>query len=537
LTDEHVYSRRYWTLGVLCLSLLITFMGNTSLNVAIPALSRELHASTSQLQWAVTSYSLVFAGLLFTTGALSDRFGRKGALQLGLVGYVVMATLATLSTEMWQLIACRALMGACAALIMPATLSILVNVFPPEERPKAIGIWSGVTGAAGSLGQVFTGWLVTHFWYGSVFLATIPMIVVALVAGFLLVPTSRDPNQTRLDPTGALLSIVGIGSVVFALIEGPEQGWTGPTSLGALVLGTSSLVAFVLWERRVEFPMLDMSFFRNRAFTTGTAGMILVFAALHGVNFLLSQFFQLVLDYSPLSAAARFLPFAPIMMVVAYNAPWVVARIGAHRAVSAGMALLSIGFVLMLGFDTGTSYGFVLFAITFQVVGASLAISPMTGAIMSAVPPDRAGVGSAMNDTSRELGTTLGVAMLGAIAASTFSRDVVDAVSGLSPADAAVARTSLGAALETAQHLPAAAAARLTDAAQSAFMNGMHVAAIGGAILCAVASLAVLRFLPTTIAHRGAMKNGLQSAENAAELTLGGTPPLFADTADDQVHS
>jgi EmrB/QacA subfamily drug resistance transporter len=537
MTEEHVYERRYWTLAVLCLSLLITFMGNTSLNVAIPALSRELHASTSQLQWAITSYSLVFAGLLFTTGALSDRFGRKGCLQLGLLGYVAIASLATLSTEMWQLITCRCLMGACAAQIMPSTLSILVNVFPPEERPKAIGIWAGVTGAAGALGQLFTGWLLTHFWYGSVFLATIPMIVIALVAGFFFVPTSRDPNQTRLDPLGALLSMVGVSAVVFALIEGPEKGWTGGTAVGAILVGGAGLIGFVLWERHVETPMLDMAFFRHRAFSTGTAGMILVFAAMYGVNFLFVQYFQLVLGYSPLSTAVRFLPMAPIMMLVAPNAPRIVARIGAHRAVSLGMALLSVGFVLLTRLDTDTSYWFVLFAISFQVVGGGLTTSPLTGAIMSAVPPNRAGVGSAMNDTSRELGTALGVAVLGSLAASTFGRDIVGAVSGLSPADSAAARTSLGAALDTARHLPAASARGLVDAAEGAFMSGIHVAAWGGAILCALASLAVLRFLPRTLAHRGAMKNAVQSAENVAELTFGGAPPLFADTADDQVHS
>ncbi|HEY7106674.1 MAG TPA: MFS transporter, partial [Acidimicrobiia bacterium] len=205
--SQGLYQRRWWTLGVLCLSLLIVFVGNSSLNVTIPTLSRELDATTSQLQWVVAAYSLTFAGLLFTAGALGDRFGRKGALQLGLLGFLVAALLASMSTEMWQLIACRALMGACAAFIMPSTLSILVNVFPPNERATAIAIWAGVIGAAGAIGPLASGWLLGRYWFGSVFLVNVPFIVAALVLGMFLVPKSKDPEEGRLDPVGAGLSI------------------------------------------------------------------------------------------------------------------------------------------------------------------------------------------------------------------------------------------------------------------------------------------------------------------------------------------
>src|SRR5436190_8031182 len=216
--ESRAYARRWWTLAVLCLSLLIVFVGNSSLNVTIPTLSRDLHASTSQLQWVIAAYSLVFAGLLFSSGALGDRYGRKGALQFGLVVYLVACVLATMSNAMWQLIACRALMGVGAAFIMPSTLSILVNVFPPEERTKAIAIWASVTGAAGAIGPVASGWLLGHFWYGSVFLVNVPILLTALIAGWFLVPKSRDPEQARLDPVGAVLSIVGVGSLVYGLI-------------------------------------------------------------------------------------------------------------------------------------------------------------------------------------------------------------------------------------------------------------------------------------------------------------------------------
>src|SRR3954454_18767062 len=229
-------ARRWWMLGVLCLSLLIVFVGNSSLNVAIPTLSRDLHATESQLQWVVASYSLVFAGLLFSTGALGDRFGRKGALQFGLVGFLFGATLAAASTAMWQLIASRAVMGAAAAFIMPSTLSIIVNVFPPNERTRAIAFWAATTGAAGAIGPVASGYLLGHFWYGSVFLVNVPIIVLALVLGFFLVPKSKDPEEAQLDPIGAGLSIIGISTLVYGLIEGPSNGWVSTTTLGAFAI-------------------------------------------------------------------------------------------------------------------------------------------------------------------------------------------------------------------------------------------------------------------------------------------------------------
>jgi MFS family permease len=219
-----VYRRRWWILVALCLSLLIIFVGNTSLNVAIPTLSRELHATESQLQWVIAAYSLVFAGLLFTAGAIGDRYGRKGALQFGLVVFLISCIGATLSHSTWQLIACRGLMGVGAAFIMPSTLSILVNVFPPDERTKAISAWAAVAGCAGLIGPVASGFLLTHFWYGSVFLVNIPIVTTAFIAGWFLLPKSRDPEEAQLDPFGSLLSIVGIVSIVYGLIEAPEHG-------------------------------------------------------------------------------------------------------------------------------------------------------------------------------------------------------------------------------------------------------------------------------------------------------------------------
>jgi EmrB/QacA subfamily drug resistance transporter len=534
MTDvEAIHARRWWTLGVLCLSLLIVFVGNSSLNVAIPTLSRDLDASTSQLQWVVAAYSLVFAGLLFTAGALGDRFGRKGALQFGLVGFLVGVALASASTSIWQLIACRALMGACAAFIMPSTLSILVNVFGPEERAKAIAIWAGVTGGAGAIGPVASGWLLGHFWYGSVFLVNVPIILGALLLGAFLVPKSRDPEEASLDPIGAGLSIVGISSLVYGLIQAPDKGWSSTETIAAFVISALVLTLFVVWESRVDEPMLDMTYFRNPAFTTATGGMILVFLSMFGVMFLITQYFQLILGYSPLSTAVRFLPMAPIMMVVAPLTPRIIARLGANRTVATGMTLVSVGFVSFSFLGVDTSYSYVLVCMFLLVSGIALTMSPMTAAIMSAVPPRRAGAGSAMNDATRELGAALGVAVLGSVAASRYSSGIKGAIAHLSPADQASARTSLGSALETAARLPHDLGARLVADADRAFVSGIHFAALAGAVLAASAALLVLRFLPRQIAQHGAMRGPLEAAEDTAELGLAGVPPIFADTVDE----
>jgi EmrB/QacA subfamily drug resistance transporter len=536
VTEEPtLYARRWWTLGVLCLSLLIVFVGNSSLNVAIPTLSRVLHASQSQLQWVVAAYSLVFAGLLFTAGAIGDRFGRKGALQLGLLGYLCGAALASSSSAMWQLIASRALMGGCAAFIMPSTLSILVNVFPAHERAKAIAIWAGVTGAASAIGPVASGWLLGHFWYGSIFLVNVPIIVIALVLGFFLVPKSKDPEEGRLDPVGAGLSVVGVSALVYGLIQAPERGWSSAGTITSFMVGLLVLTLFVVWERHRREPMLDMAYFRNPAFSTATSGMILAFMSMFGVMFLITQYFQLILGYSPLSAALRLLPMAPIMMIVSPLTPRIVARIGANRTVATGMASIAVGFILFHFLNTQTAYLYVLFCMLWLVGGIALTMSPMTAAIMSAVPPRRAGAGSAMNDASRELGAALGVAVLGSIAASRFSSGIRPALSPLSATDRAAARGSLGTALQTAYRLPGDVASRLVGTADRAFVSGIHLAALGGALLAACSALLVLRFLPRQIAQHGAVRGPVEAAEDSAELGLAGVPPLFADTAAEAV--
>jgi EmrB/QacA subfamily drug resistance transporter len=528
---REVYARRWWILAVLCLSLLIVFVGNSSLNVAIPTLTRELGATTSQLQWVIAIYSLVFAGLLFSTGALGDRFGRKGALQLGLLLYLVGCLLATLSTAMWQLIGCRAVMGVGAAFIMPSTLSILVNVFPPEERTKAIAVWASVTGAAGAIGPVASGWLLGHFWYGSVFLINVPILIVALISGWFLVPKSRDPEQGQLDPVGAVLSIVGIVSLVYGLIQAPDEGWRSTPTLAAFAMAAVVLTLFVVWELRVDEPMLDIRYFRNPAFSTGSGGMMLAFMALYGMMFLITQYFQLILGYSALGAAVRFLPMAPIMVIVSPLTPRLTARFGANRTVACGMCGLGGGLAMLRAIGPHTPYPYVLAAFFFLVSGMALSMSPMTAAIMSAVPARRAGAGSAMNDATRELGAALGVAVMGSIAASQYAVHVDQLTSGLPAATRSAARTSLADALAATTRLPSAAGQTLRAGIERAFLDGVHLAVTVGAALALCAAAIVLRFLPRQLPTDTSLHGAVEAMEDTAELGLAGVMPAFADGA------
>jgi EmrB/QacA subfamily drug resistance transporter len=515
--------RRWWTLLVLCLSLIIVFVGNSSLNVAIPTLAKHLHASNSQLQWVVAAYSLVFAGLLFSAGAIGDRFGRKGALQLGLMIFLVGAVLAAVSNSISQLIACRALMGAAAAFIMPSTLSILVNVFPPHERTKAIAFWAATSGGAGALGPVASGYLLGHFWYGAVFLVNVPIIAIALTSGRFLVPRSRDPEKAPLDPLGAILSTVGIASLVYGLIQAPEHGWASSQSLGSFAIAIVLLTVFVAWELHADEPMLDMHLFRSPAFSAGSGGMILIFLAMFGVMFLITQYFQLILGYSPLGASLRFLPMSPIMVLVATRTPRLAARFGAHRIVAAGMTLAAVGLLMFRGLDIDTSYFYVLGSIVPLTTGIAMAMSPMTASIMSAVPSRRAGAGSAMNDATRELGAALGVAVLGSLAASRYSNSFARVLDTVPPASRASARTSLAGALNAAADVGEPGGRSIRLAAQQAFVNGIHFAVTIAACLAGLAAAVVLRFLP----HEASHESATDSAEHMAEFGVGGILPLF----------
>src|SRR3954462_6980550 len=329
MDEATTYQRRWWALAVMCVSLLVITLDNTILNVDLPALIRDTNASTSQLQWVIDGYTLVFAGLLLTTGAIGDRFGRKGALTAGLALFGVGSAMSGMAHTANQLAFTRAFMGIGAALIMPATLSLLSNVFSnPKERGRAIGVWAAVAGAGGSIGPLLGGLLLQHFWWGAVFLINIPVVIIAIIGGRLLLPTSRDPDAPKLDLIGAGLSIVGLVAVLWAIIEAPAKGWGDPLVAGTLLAGLIVIATFIAWELRSDHPMLDIRFFENRRFSAANAAITMVFFAMFGSMFLITQYLQTVLGFSAFEAGLRMLPMAGLMMLVAPFSPRLVERVG-----------------------------------------------------------------------------------------------------------------------------------------------------------------------------------------------------------------
>jgi len=494
--DPQVYAKRWWTLGVLCTSLMVLMIANTSMNIALPTLGKDLGASTSAQQWMVDAYSLVFAGLLFSAGAIGDRYGRKGSLQAGLLIFLSGSVFAALSHSAGAVIGGRAITGIGAALVMPSTLSILSNVFPAHERTRAIAIWAGISGAGAALGPVISGLLLEHFWWGSVFLINVPVVAFALIAGHRFVPTSRNPNESSLDIVGSLLSIAGIGSLVYAIIEAPDHGWSSSTSIAWFATAAVFLVAFVTYERRASDPMLDMHYFSDRRFSIASGSMSLVYFAMFGTMFLLTQYFQLVLGFATLEAGLKQLPFPIVLMTIAPNTPKIAARLGGNRMVGIGLSLVGLSLLGFTQFDRGTAYPFLALTMGVMAGGMAMTISPLTASIMSAVPPSRAGAGSAMNDTSRELGGALGVAVLGSLVASKFDTGIQSSVARLSAADRAEAQSSLAGAVQVARRLPGTAGSALVRGAQDAFLSGMHLAATLAGLVALVAASVAWRLLP-----------------------------------------
>lgn len=424
----------------MCLSLVVISLSNTSLNVALPTLARDLRTGPGALQWIVDAYSLVFAGSLLTAGAAGDRFGRRLALNAGLCVFGLASLLAALSSGTGQVVAARGLMGVGAALIMPATLSVIAHVFPPEERARAVAIWAGFSGAGGAAGSIVSGWLLEHFWWGSVFLSNVVAVVVALVAGAVLVPSTHERRHRRLDPLGAILSIVGLAILVYTIIEAPHVGWgSGRTGLG---LGVAAVVmwSFVRWERNVSEPMLDLGLFRNRSFTAAASTITLIFCVMYGMVFVITQYLQAVLGASPLEAGVRLLPLPIAFLVATPNSARVVRRWGMRRTICCGLSLLSLGMAFLSLAARLELYPLLALGLVVSAVGMALTTAPSTGAIMFAVPLDQAGVASAVNDTTRELGGSLGVAALGSIFTSAGASALVH---GSSPGAALISDTAL----------------------------------------------------------------------------------------------
>ncbi len=523
---DAVYDRRWITLGVLCLSLLIIVMDNTILNVAIPSLVDELGATNTQLQWIIDAYTLVFAGLLLTTGSLGDRFGRKQALRIGILVFGFGSVLSALATSPTQLIATRGLMGVGGALIMPSTLSILTDVFrDPRERARAIAVWAGFSGLAIAIGPITGGLLLAHFSWSSVFWVNIPIGIAAIVLGHFFVPESKDPNAARIDIPGALLSIFGLGALLFGIIEGPSAGWSAPEVVAGFVIGSVLLTGFIVWERTTPTPMLDLSFFKNPRFSAANSAITLTFFALFGSMFLLTQYWQFVHGYTPLQAGVRMLPFAATMMITAPLSARFVERLGTKAIVTAGLLIVACALLGMSFIKADTAYLTVIVIYCFMAMGMGLVMAPATESVMGSLPREKAGVGSAVNDTTRQVGGALGVAVIGSVVASVYSAQITDAApaAGLTGAALDTAKGSLGGALQTASDLGDKAGpfvAEAKDAFVAALSSGLR---IGAVVILAAAVIAYL-FLP---AHaRAAQPEPLPAADLPPE---DGYAPAIAD--------
>jgi EmrB/QacA subfamily drug resistance transporter len=496
---QTVHERRWIILGVLCFSLLMVGIDNTILNVALPRLAEDLDAGTSALQWIVDSYVLVFAGLLLTAGTLGDRFGRRRSLVFGLALFGVGSALSAFSTTAGQLIGTRALMGFAAAFIMPSTLSILTNVFTDAtERARAIAIWAGFAGLGIAIGPIAGGWLLEHFWWGSVFLINLPVVIVGAVLAVFLVPESFDPARPRVDLVGSVLSIVGLVALVWSLIEAPGHGWLSTTTLGGLLVAGGVLGAFIWWESRVAEPMLDIDFFRRPRFSAGCAGITISYFALFGSMFLVTQLFQFVLGYSPLRAGVAMMPIAFTVMIVAPLSARIVEHFGTKKVVTTGMLLAALGLLTLSRATADTSYVIISLDLVLLSLGMGLIMPPATEAVMGALPVAKAGVGSAVNDATREVGGALGIAIFGSITASRYSHAINDAFGDASMPKAArdAIEHSVGGAMAVAERAGGSSGASLARVAQDAFIDGFGVSLVIAAVIVALGAIAIAISLP-----------------------------------------
>ena len=489
------FRRRYWTLGILSVSLILIALDVTVLNVAIPSLQTDLGASASALQWIVNAYIVVFAGLLLTMVSLGDRYGRRRALEVGLIIFAVASLAAGFSQTGAQLIAARALQGVGGALVMPSTLSVIVDVFPREERGKAIGIWAGAAGLGIPLGMVLGGWLVQEFWWGTVFLINLPVIALALTAGRWLVPESRDPARRRIDLPGAAISILSLGVFIYTIIEAPGRGWLAPATIGGFALALSSGAAFVWYELRTHQSMLDIRFFKNPRLSAGAIAVGVAFMSMLGMMFLMTQYFQFVRAYTPLEAGFRLAPLALGFMLAAPTSAVLVQRLGGKLVMAFGLVLVAVALGQFATLDVATPYLGIGLGLTLMGFGMGNAMAPATDAMIAALPEAQAGVGSALNDVTRQVGGALGIGVFGAIFNSLYASGVANAAAALSSDAASAVTNSIGAALQVAAQAGGAGQG-LAASANAAFVDATAVVYTVAAAVALIGSLMVLRFMP-----------------------------------------
>jgi EmrB/QacA subfamily drug resistance transporter len=487
--------QRRAVLGVMCLALMMVVAAVASLNVALPDLARDTGASQNQLQWIVDAYALVFAGLLLPAGALGDRFGRKGVLLCGLVVFGGASLAAMLVTDPSTLIGLRAVIGLGAALVMPTTLSIITNVFPEDERGRAVGIWAGIAGGGAIIGLLLAGTLLEWFSWRSVFAINLTLAVLAIIAAIPIVPTSRSQGRVRLDPFGALLSSLGLFGLVFAVIEAPLDGWLDPLTLAGFAAGVALLIAFVGYELLRREPMLDPRLFARRGFGVGSLSLTLQFFAQFGLLFVALQYLQFVLGYSPFQAGVSILPMAVMVVALSPRAPALAHRIGVRVTGSIGLVLMSAGFVIFARLSEHSGYLTFGVAAVVTGLGIGLATAPATTAITSALPPQRQGIASAVNDLSREVGGALGIAVLGSVLNAGYRDHVAPATAQLPPKAADAAKSSIAAVAQHAQQSGRQGAALLNQA-QTAFVDGLQASLLTGAAVLFAAGLLVAVLAP-----------------------------------------
>ncbi len=493
---DRIYARRWLTLGVLGLSLVIMGIDNFVLNVALPTLQEAFNASASELQWMVDAYILVFAGLLLMMGAVGDRFGRARLLQIGLLVFGAGSIAATLTTTATQLIAARAVMGFGGAMMIPSTLSILINVFPREERGRAIAAWAGMMGLGIGLGPITGGILIVNFSWPAVFLVNVPVVIAALVLGLFLVPDSRDPEHATPDLLGAALSTAAVLALVYGIIDAPRTGWTDPVIVGAFALAAVLAIAFAWRELHTTSPMLDFGLFRNRRMTFGVTAVGAAFFGLFSVIFGLTQYLQYVLGKSPLEAGEIMLPLAIGIPIGAGLSVRLVRRLGTRRVVSVALVLVAAVIAAISTWTASTEGWVVALALICAAIPMANVMAPSVEAILGAVPEDRAGVGSAVNLLIGQLAGALGVAVIGSVMNTVYSDQMAGFVSKLPPQVAGPAGDSVGAAVAIAAKLGGPAGQALAAAARAGFTDALSAGALVAAGVVVVGAVFVALFMP-----------------------------------------
>ena len=493
--QSHEYPRRWLILGAIVLTVFVLALDNTILNVALPTLATELDASASDLKWFVEAYVLVFAGLLLTGGALADRYGHRRLLLLGLGVFGAASLVSALADSASGLIAGRALMGVGGAMLFPATLAIIKHVFPDHERPRAVGLWIATAGVGAAAGPLLGGWLVEHVAWGAIFLINLPVVAITGVAAWILIPVNLPRRITPPDLVGTILSIAGITALVFAIIEAPERGWTSAAFLMTLSSAVALIAAFAVWELRIAHPMVDFRLFRNPSFSIASGSTVLNYFAIAGTSFALAQYLQFVQGYGPFDAGVRTLPLAIAVLAAGVTGPSIIGPVGPKPVVVAGLALAAAGFTLLSTAGADAAYETIAASLSLLGVGVGFSGTAASDLVLASVPKDRAGAASAVNETAIELGNAFGVAVLGTVLTTEYTRGL-NAAADVPPAARATASESITAAVRLAAELGGPEGAMVLAQARESFAAAMDTTALIGAVIVAVGALLAAAFLP-----------------------------------------